>query len=203
MNKLKSIKSILVTNTRSYSDSNSVASDLAQMIAQTGKRVLLVDADIHQPIIHQIYQVPNRVGFWDILSGNRFASEISQFIPDQRLNIIPSGKRGSDEFPVDFQTHMNEFLHDQKNEFDKIIIHGPPFFHGETAGLAAAVDGVILLIHPGYAKSETSKATIEKFQRSGATIIGVVMRNQPKYPLNQSAFIDRLLTFDKGMRIAP
>jgi Mrp family chromosome partitioning ATPase len=203
MNKLKSIKSILVTNTRSYSDSNSVAADLAQMIAQTGKRVLLVDADIHQPIIHQIYQLPNRVGFYDVLSGERSASEIIQFNPDQHISIIPSGKRISDAFPVDFQTHMSEFLQEQKKQFDKIVIHGPPFFHGETAGMAAAVDGVILLIHPGYAKSETSKAIIEKFQRSGATIIGVVMRNQPKHPLNQSAFIDRLLSFDKGMRIVP
>lgn len=180
-----------------------IASDLAQMIAQTGKRVLLVDADIHQPIIHQIYQLPNRVGFSDVLSGKRFASEIIQFNPDLRISIIPSGKRITDAFPQGFQSRMIEFLQDQKNEFDKIIIHGPPFFYSETAALAAAVDGVILLIHPGYAKSETSKAIIEKFQRSGATIIGVVMRNQPKYPLNQSAFIDRLLSFDKGMRIAP
>jgi len=202
MNKLRSIKSILVTNTRSYADSNSVAADLAQMIAQTGKRVLLVDADIHQPVLHQIYQLPNRVGFCDVLSGERSASEIIHFNPEQHISIIPSGKKNAEMYPEDYQTRIIEFLQDQKNQFDKIIFHGPPFFHNETTGLAAAVDGVILLIHPGYAKSETSKAVMEKFQRSGATIIGVVMRNQPKHPLNQSAFIDRLLSFDKGARIA-
>jgi Mrp family chromosome partitioning ATPase len=203
MNKLKSIKSILVTNTRSYADSNSVAADLAQMIAQTGKRVLLVDADVHQPIIHQIYHLPNRVGFSDVLSGERSASEIIQYNADLRISIIPSGKKVTDSIDPEIQSRLYEFLQEQKDLFDKVIIHGPPFFYSETAGMAAAVDGVILLIHPGYAKSETSKAIIEKFQRSGATIIGVVMRNQPKHPLNQSAFIDRLLSFDKGMHVAP
>jgi Mrp family chromosome partitioning ATPase len=203
MNKLKSIKSILVTNTRSYMDSNSVAADLAGMIAQTGKRVLLVDADMHQPIIHQIYHLPNRIGFNDILSGERSASEIMQFNSELKISIIPSGRRNSNTIDPAYQERMSEFLQEQKAVFDKIIIHGPPFFYGETIGMAAAVDGVVLLIHPGYAKSETSKAVIEKFQRSGATIIGVVMRNQPKHSLNQSTFIDRLLSFDKGMRVNP
>jgi Mrp family chromosome partitioning ATPase len=203
MNKLRTIKSILVTNTRSYTDSNSVAADLAGMIAQTGKRVLLVDADAHQPIIHQIYHLPNRIGFSDILSGERSASEIMQFIPEMRISIIPSGRRNPEITESASQHQMVEFLQEQKDNFDKIIIHGPPFFYGETSGMAALVDGVVLLIHPGYAKSETSKAIIEKFQRSGATIIGVVMRNQPKHTLNQSAFIDRLLSFDKGMRVQP
>jgi len=203
MNKLKSIKSILVTNTRSYTDSNSVAADLAQMIAQTGKWVLLVDADFHQPILHQIYQLPNRIGFSDVLAGKRPASEIIHFNPELHLSIIPSGRKPTAGFEPGFQKRLNEFLQEQKSCFDKVIIHGPPFFYNETASLAGGVDGVILLIHPGYAKSETSKAIIEKIQRSGATIIGVVMRNQPKHPLNQTAFIDRLLSYDKGVRLIP
>jgi Mrp family chromosome partitioning ATPase len=172
------------------------------MIAQTGKRVLLVDADMHQPIIHQIYHLSNRIGFSSVLSGERSASEIMQFNPELRISIIPSGKRMTAAIDPGYQGRLSKFLQEQESQFDKIIIHGPPFFYDETAGMAAAVDGVVLLIHPGYAKSETSKSIIEKFQRSGATIIGVVMRNQPKHSLNQSAFIDRLLSFDKGMRVA-
>jgi len=201
MNKLKSIKSILVTNTRSYSDSTSVAADLSGLIAQSGKRVLLVDADMHQPIIHQVFNLPNRVGLSDLLSGERSPSEIMHYIKEAKIHVITSGKAKSNPVESVHSTQMIQFLQGQKDQFDKIIIHGPPFFYAETAIMAALVDGVILMIHPGYAKSETSKAIIEKFQRSGATIIGIVMRNQPKHTLNQSAFIDRLLSYDKGMRI--
>ena len=88
-----------------------------------------------------------------------------------------------------------------KEKFDKIIIHGPPFFFSEATSLAAQVDGVVLLIHPGYNKTDTSRAIIDKFQRTGATMIGIVMREQPKHQANQSAFIDRLLTYDKRARL--
>ena len=201
MNKLKSIKSILVTNTRSYSDSTSIAADLSGLIAQSGKRVLLVDADLHQPIIHQLFNLPNRVGLSDVLSGERTPSEIMHYLKEAKIHVITSGKAKSNLVESVHSAQMIKFLQGQKDQFDKIIIHGPPFFYAETATMAALVDGVILMIHPGYAKSETSKAIIEKFQRSGATIIGIVMRNQPKHTLNQSAFIDRLLSYDKGMRI--
>ena len=201
MNKLKSIKSILVTTTRSYSDSTSMAADLSGLIAQSGKRVLLVDADLHQPILHQVFNLPNRVGLWDVLSGERSPSEIMHYLKDAKIHVITSGKAKSNPIESIHSAQMVQFLQTQKDQFDKIIIHGPPFFYAETATIAALVDGVILMIHPGYSKSETSKAIIEKFQRSGATIIGIVMRNQPKHTLNQSAFIDRLLSYDKGMRI--
>ena len=201
MNKLKSIKSILVTNTRSYSDSTSIAADLSGLIAQSGKRVLLVDADLHQPIIHQLFNLSNRVGLSDVLSGERTPSEIMHYLKEAKIHVITSGKAKSNPVESVHSAQMVQFLQGQKDQFDKIIIHGPPFFYAETATMAALVDGVILMIHPGYAKSETSKAIIEKFQRCGATIIGIVMRNQPKHTLNQSAFIDRLLTYDKGMRI--
>jgi len=60
----------------------------------------------------------------------------------------------------------------------------------------------VMLIHPGHTRSETSSAIIEKIQKSGATLIGIVMREQPKLPINQSAFIDRLLTYDRNIRFS-
>ena len=71
MQKIKSIKTIMVTNTRSFSDNSSVAADLAVMIAQNGKKVALVDANLRRPIIHTIFQLPNRVGLSDILQNHR------------------------------------------------------------------------------------------------------------------------------------
>jgi hypothetical protein len=44
---------------------------------------------------------------------------------------------------------------------------------------------------------------MDKFQKSGAKIIGVVMRDQPKYQMNQSSFIDKLLTYDRRARLTP
>ncbi|MDP2966789.1 MAG: CpsD/CapB family tyrosine-protein kinase [Pelolinea sp.] len=203
MQKIKSIKSILVTNTRAYSDGNSVAADLAVLVAQNGKRVALVDADLRRPLIHSLFDLPNRVGLVDILQGQRSPSAVMHSVNSNHLFVLTAGKlpaAGTDLFAL---PKMNELLRQLNDEYDKVIIHGPPFFYSEATTLAGKVDGVVLLIHPGHTKSDPSQAIMEKFQKTGATIIGIVMRDQPKYQVNQSAFIDKLLTYDRRARLTP
>jgi protein-tyrosine kinase len=200
--KTKFIQSILVTNTRSFTDGSSIAADLATLIAQNGKRVALIDADLRRPIIHTIFNLPNRVGLIDVLQDSRPPLSVMHSLFENRLHVLPSGKLPKSSIDFIGSSKMSELLKHLKSRFDKIIIHGPPFFYTETNTLAAQVDGVVLLIHPGYNKNETSQAIIEKFQKTGATIIGIVMRNQPKNQLNQKVFIDRLLSYDKQARLS-
>ncbi len=201
--KIKSIKTILVTNTRSFTDNNSVAADLAVMIAQNGKRVALIDADLRRPIIHTLFQLPNRVGLSDILQNHRSPLAVMHDREEDNLSILTSGRLPTSCFNLFYSSKMKESMQILKEKFDKIIIHGPPFFFTEATSLAAQVDGVVLLIHPGYNKTDTSRAIIDKFQRTGAMIIGIVMREQPKYQARQSAFIDQLLADDKRARLYP
>jgi capsular exopolysaccharide synthesis family protein len=201
MQKIKSNKTILVTNTRSFTDNSSVAADLAVMIAQNGKRVALVDADLRRPIIHTLFQLPNRVGLSDILQNCRSPLAVMHKQEGDHLSILTSGKLPARCPDIFNSAKMKESMQILKEKFDKIIIHGPPFFFTEATSLAAQVDGVVLLIHPGYNKTDTSRAIIDKFQRTGATMIGIVMREQPKHQANQSAFINQLLTYDKRARL--
>ena len=172
--KIKAIQSILVTNTRSFTDGSSIAADLATMITQNDKRVLLIDADLRRPIIHTLFNIPNRVGLVDILQDSRPPLSVMHALHENHLFVLPSGRLPRDNYDFLGSSRMSELLKYLKERFDKIIIHGPPFFYTETSSLAAQVDGVILLIHPGYNKDETSRAIIEKFQKTGATIIGIV-----------------------------
>ena len=199
--KIISIKTILVTNTRSFSDNNSVAADLAVLIAKNGKRVALIDTNLRRPIIHSLFQLPNRVGLSDILQNHRSPLAVMHDREEDHLSILTSGRLPDGCFDIFNSAKMKKLMQILKDNFDKIIIHGPPFFFTETTSLAAQVDGVVLLIHPGYNKTDTSRAIIDKFQRTGATMIGIVMRDQPRHQANQSAFIDRLLTYDKRARL--
>ncbi len=199
----KTIQSFLVYNPRSFSDGSSIAADLATLIAQNGKRVVLIDADLRRPIIHNQFNIPNRVGLVDILESSRPPLSVMHALHDNHLYVLTSGKLPKENKDFIGSAKMDELLQFLKSHFDKIIVHGPPFFYTEATSLAAQVDGVVLLIHPGYNKNETSRAIIEKFQKTGATIIGIVMRNQPKNQLNQKVFIDRLLSYDKRARLLP
>lgn len=203
LNKIKSIKSILVTNTRAYSDGNSVAADLAVLVAQNGKRVALVDADLRRPLLHSLFKLPNRVGLVDILLEQRSLSAAMHPVNSNHLFVLTAGKLPVADIDLFALPKMSSFLSQLKAEYDKIIIHGPPFFYSEATTLAGKVDGVVLLIHPGHSKTDPYQAIMEKFQKTGATIIGIVMRDIPKYQINQSAFIDKLLTFDRQAHLTP
>ena len=91
LNKIKSIKSILVTNTRAYSDGNSVAADLAALVSQNGKRVALVDADLRRPLLHSLFKLPNRVGLVDILQEQRSLSAAMHSVNSNHLFVLTAG----------------------------------------------------------------------------------------------------------------
>jgi capsular exopolysaccharide synthesis family protein len=203
VHKFKSLKSILVTNTRAYPDGSSVAADLATLVAQNGKRVALVDADLRRPLIHTLFELPNRVGLVDVLEGHRAISAVMHSVNSSHLFVLTAGIMHTSNVDLFAQSKMNDFLEQLKESYDKVIIHGPPFFFSETTSLAAKVDGVVLLIHPSHTRPDPSRAIMEKFQKTGATIIGIIMRDQPKTQINQSAFIDKLLSFDRRARMTP
>jgi capsular exopolysaccharide synthesis family protein len=201
--KLKSIKSLLVTSTRAYSDGNSVAADLAALVAQNGKRVVLVDADLRRPLIHNLFDLPNRVGLVDILQGHRSISGLMHSVNSNHLFVLTAGILPVSNIDLFSLPKMTDLLRQLNDSYDKVIIHGPPFFYSEATSLAAKVDGVVLLIHSGHSKPDPSQAIMEKFQKTGATIIGIIMRDQPRYQVNQSAFIDKLLSYDRRARLTP
>lgn len=203
MNKIKSIKAVLVTHTRAYNQESSMAADLAGMVAQNGKRVALIDADLRKPLLNHLFSIPNRVGLIDVLQNRRHLSAAMQPVNGSSLFVLPAGKQESSNVDIFATPNMGNLLVQLRNQFDKIIVHGPPFFYTETTTLAGLVDGVVLLIHPGHTRSDPSRAIIEKIQKTGATVIGIVMRDQPKLPINQSAFIDRLLSYDRKTRLSP
>jgi len=197
LQKDKKMQAILVTSTRSYVNNASIAADLATLVAQSGKKTILLDADLKRPVIHRFFDLPNRVGLSDILQGKRTASAIAHSLIDGNLHIITSGTPPDISKEAIGSQATRDLIQQLKQEYEKIFIHGPAYFYNEAIVLAAQVDGVILVINPSYARSEATQTILERFQKTGSTIIGIVMREQPKYQSNQSTFINQLLNYDK------
>ena len=91
----KHMQSILVTSTRTYVNNASIAADLAAMVAQSGKKTVLMDADLNRPVIHRVFELPNRVGLSDVLQGQRTANAIMHSMLEGNLHIITSGSMPS------------------------------------------------------------------------------------------------------------
>ena len=65
------VNTILVTNTRACPNGASIAADIAQMFASKGPRVVLIDADLHRPLLHKHFGLPKSLGLSDLLNTYR------------------------------------------------------------------------------------------------------------------------------------
>ena len=197
----RTLKTILVTSTRVNYDGNSVAANMAAVVSHQGNRVALIDADLKRPLLHDLFNVPNRVGLMDVLHGDRSLSGLLHSVNSNHLFLLTSGINNNGKTDPFASPQMSQLISQLSREFDKVIIHGPPLIYAETASLAAKVDGVVVLIHPNRNRADSTRVMMDKLQKTGARIIGVVMRDQPKYQVNQSAFIEKLLTYDRRARL--
>ena len=191
------VNTILVTNTRACPDGAFIASGLAKMLASKGTRVVLIDADLHRPLLHKRFGLPKGFGLSDLLNTHRSPLSMLNHRENGKLAILTGGNDTGSIFKLFPSEKFRNHLEILKNEFDQVIIQGPPFFYAETLDLAVLVDHVVLLIHPAYNKTKTSQAILERFQRTGAALVEIAMREQTHNQAKLLATIDRILTFNQ------
>lgn len=171
----KPLQILLISSPGVSEGKTTVAVNLALMIAQTGKRVALVDADLRRPQIHQVLNIPNRLGLSDILcNGAQFPSVI-QTLDHIKLSVITSGSLPPNPVEVLSSAKMSQVLSDLKAQFDTIIMDGPPFILADASVLSSRVDGVLLVIRLKKTPATTALSMLEQLERAGARVVGVTI----------------------------
>lgn len=175
--KEKPIKSIMVTSGGPGEGKTTIASNLAAILAHSGKKVILVDADLRRPRVHLYTGISNAAGLSDLISENQ-NNKVSEYvqtlenIPD--LNILPSG--GLPANPTDLlgSDKMKNLLIILSGSYDYVVIDCPPMLVADPQVLLGMADGVLLVIVPGQTRTEVVRAVKEQVQHSGVRLLGVV-----------------------------
>ncbi len=194
-------RSILVTGLRSRVGTSTTASWLAQALAQSGMRVLLVDANLHRPTQHETFNFPNTTGVTNSLSNiNRFQQQSLAFkqawlkrwstsVPN--LFLLPAGPQVTHVETIQLTAKLQalaEWLlrHNDapssemvSGDIDIIIFDAPALEEGATTiALAPVTDSTVLVIEAGKERPEALAKAQTTFQRLGSPIIGVVVNRQ-------------------------
>ncbi len=152
--------------------------NLAQVCAQTGKRILVIDSDMRRPTQHKMFKVPNRLGLADVLLEKADVDDVilKNVLPNE--DFIPSGKLPSVSHGVLNAKNLRDILAQVKGEYDYIFFDSPPIMGVSDASiLSSEVDGVLLVVqHRSYPKavSARAKAMVENV---GGNLLGVVLNN--------------------------
>lgn len=171
------------------------AVNLSIALAQDGKRVLLVDADLRKPTIHErlgLEQVPGlsevilgTVGYpeairtvTDLMLGKLGVEQVINAPGIDNLNILPSGKRPDN--PAEFMNspRLTELIDSVRKEYDIVIFDCPPILpvtDGVTLG--SKVDGVVMVYQVGKVGRNALKRAKSLLENAHASLIGIVLSN--------------------------
>lgn len=168
-------KVIAITSTGPSEGKSTVASNLAASIAKTGQRVLLIDADLHRPIQHWIWDVASRHGLSDFLAGQ--ATLLDVFVPlRENLTGLLAGSLPPDPVSLLDSQKMLDLLDDFRQRFDYVILDAPSLRSVATASiLGKMVDGLLLVVRPGVADRTSVNYAKELIGQSKQNVLGIVV----------------------------
>jgi polysaccharide biosynthesis transport protein len=153
-----------------------LTSNLAITIAQSGKTVLLIEADLRRPRAARLFGLEKEDGLANVLNGE---SEIADCVhPSGILNlmVLPAGNRPFNPSELLSTAEFRQLLEVMRGKFDYVLIDSPPLLPVTDASvIAAAVDGVLLLLRSRKHLRQAAMASVEKLQAVQATLLGVVI----------------------------
>ena len=177
----KPIHSLLVTSSGPAEGKTTVATNLAAIFSQAGKRVALVDGDLRRPHIHSMFGMSNREGLSDLFRNQAVPISVTRNKVDlPHLMIITSGSLPPNPAELLGSERMERILKDLHDLADIVVIDTPPSLVADAQVLAAKVDAVIMVVQPGTTHAEAARVTLETFKRAGARVVGVVLNRIPR-----------------------
>jgi len=155
------------------------AVNTAISLAQTGAKVLIVDADMRRPRLHQIFNLKNDRGLSALLSQEASDAEVFSAIQhddESGLFVLTSGPLPPNPAELLGSEQMLRFINTVTPDFTHVVIDSPPvaaFTDGVL--IATMVDGVLLVVHSGKSSRKVVTRSRKLLQDVGARIIGVVL----------------------------
>jgi len=171
------LKSILISSPGASEGKTTVAANLAAVIAQSGKRIVLLDADLRRPRVHREMGLVNRIGLSDVFRDKATLQDVIQPWGELDLSVITSGGIPPNPTELLGSDKMGRILSQLEADYDVVIIDSTPTIVTDSQLIAARADGVLLVLWPGRTQAEAAKATVEQYRRVGARLLGAVLNN--------------------------
>lgn len=173
------LHSILVTSSVPREGKSTTAVNLAIVLAQMGKPVVVVDADLRKPRIRSILTGSNvGRGLVDFLAHQATADEIVDRSRVPNLSFIGSGPIPPNPAELLASPRMKELLEDLSRHFEYVIIDSPPLMAVTDAIiLGNQVDGVILCVHGGRTPRELVQRASTRLRQAGGRALGTLLNN--------------------------
>ncbi len=170
----KKLTSLVITSSVAGEGKSEVSANLATSIAQTNRRVLLVDADMRSPNQHHLWNVVNAVGLSHVLVGEGSLEKALQPI-GENLTLLSAGVTPPNPMALLDSERMAQLIERFRERFDYIIFDTPALTGcADAAVLGNLADGVLMVMRPRQVTFDRAIAAKTLLARSGVNVLGLV-----------------------------
>ena len=177
------IRSIVISSSLPSEGKSTTSVYLAQAAAALGKRVLLVDADLRRPTLHDRLQFSNARGLSNLISSNlSFDAVVQQSPIEPNLSILTSGQLPPDPTRLISSQKMQSLMQLFQETFDLVIYDTPPLIGMVDAKLLASeTDGIIIVVGLDKTKVSSLNQSLELLSNSPIVVFGMVANGSKDY----------------------
>ncbi len=177
----RKIKKVLVTSSGLGEGKTSTAINLCISFAQAGTRVLLIDADLHKPMLIKHLGSNSFIGITNYVSGNAQIDEIISSTNLDNLFFITCGPKPTKSADILSSKKFAELLDQVEDSFDLIVIDSPPLGkHIDAAILASLVDYALLVVKSNSTDYRNVATAKDQLEMVGMKDIGIVLNKMDK-----------------------
>ena len=170
------LRSLVFTSSGPSQGKSTISANVAVTWADQGVNVLLVDADMRRPTIHQTFQVPNKKGLTSLLTEDEFDFNTTiQKTPVDHLFVLPCGVVPPNPSELLNTKKMDKLIVELTKHFDLVIFDTPPLTAVTDAQiLASRTDGTILVVRERQRDKREILLSKQLLEMAQANVLGVV-----------------------------
>lgn len=179
----KSLKVIVITSSNPNEGKSEVSINLAACLAQQGKKVIIIDADMRKPTQHKLTELNNTEGLSTFLLKKSGLDSINELTIDGvNLDVLPSGPIPPNPSEMLASSVMKQSLKEFEEFYDYVIIDTPPLLAATDAQILASIaDATLLVVDIKKSKRRQVTEAKRRLDHVGAKLLGVVMNKVDLY----------------------
>lgn len=168
-------RTLAVTSTRPGEGKSTTTYAVANSLARTNRRVLLIDADMRSPSVHEMLGLQNERGLSNYLAGEEnIASLLQPLSPG--FDVLSAGPQPPNAAELLTSSRLRKLIDELEKSYEHILFDAPPVMGLADAPLiGSAVEGMIFVVESHGTRSSMARVSIERLQAAQVRIVGVVL----------------------------
>jgi capsular exopolysaccharide synthesis family protein len=197
----ENLRMIVISSALSGEGKSIVVSHLATVCAMLSRRTLIIDADLHRPVQHQLFNLAATPGISEVLENNQSLLDVIHPTAIENLSVLTCGELYQHPSQLLESTAMKSLMAEAAAHFDLVIIDTPPLCASiDAATLTQQSHGMILVTRPNLTRKEVLQKTVSELTENGIPILGGVVNDMTNEP--QKYYRNSVHTYQSKRRLA-